>query len=61
MIVIKTTKAICDEFVSKKHYSRTPSIFWAGFALVEDEKIVGVVVYGQHWLFKQKQKMPHRF
>lgn len=45
--VIKAEKALCDEFVSKKHYSRRPPIFWAGFALVEDGKIQGVCVFGQ--------------
>lgn len=47
MRVIKTDKKICDEFVSKKHYSRRPPIFWAGFALVEDGAIQGVCVFGQ--------------
>ena len=47
MKVIPTTKEICDEFVSKKHYSRRPSIFWSGFALVEDDSIQGVAVFGQ--------------
>lgn len=47
MQVVKITKKIADEWISKKHYSRNPSIFWAGFALVIDNKIEGVVVYGQ--------------
>lgn len=47
MKVIKITKKIADEFVTKKHYSRRASIFWAGFGLIEDDKITGVVVYGQ--------------
>jgi len=47
MRVISITKKIADEFVSKKHYSRRASIFWAGFGLVENDQIVGVVVYGQ--------------
>lgn len=34
-------------FVRHKHYSRRPSIFWAGFGLVIDDLIQGVVVYGQ--------------
>lgn len=40
-------KCIADEFVGKKHYSRRPSIFWAGFALIEGEAVQGVAVYGQ--------------
>ena len=47
MEVIKIDKSTCDKWVSAKHYSRRPSIFWAGFALVIDGKIEGVVVYGQ--------------
>jgi hypothetical protein len=47
MEVIPTTKEICDEFVTKKHYSRRASIFWAGFALVENGMIQGVAVFGQ--------------
>jgi hypothetical protein len=47
MQVIKITKKIADEWISKKHYSRNPSIFWAGFALVIDGRIEGIVVYGQ--------------
>jgi len=40
-------KSVCDEFVSKKHYSRKPSIFWAGFALIENDQVEGVCVFGQ--------------
>lgn len=47
MKVVKLDKARCDEFVRQKHYSRRASIFWAGFGLVEDGMVVGVVVYGQ--------------
>jgi hypothetical protein len=47
MKVVKLTKSICDEFVTKKHYSKRASIFWAGFGLIEDNMITGVVVYGQ--------------
>lgn len=47
MEVVKVDKKICDEFVSKKHYSRKPSIFWAGFALIENNTIQGVCVFGQ--------------
>lgn len=47
MEVIKITKKQSDEFVTKKHYSRRASIFWAGFGLVENGFIVGVAVFGQ--------------
>lgn len=47
MEVIKIDKETADRFVSEKHYTRSPSIFWAGFALVENGMIEGVVVYGQ--------------
>ena len=47
MSVIKINKSTADKWVGSKHYSRKPSIFWAGFALVIEGKIQGVVVYGQ--------------
>jgi hypothetical protein len=47
MKVIRINKNIATEFVSKKHYSRKPSIYWDGFGLVENDHIVGVAVYGQ--------------
>jgi hypothetical protein len=40
-------KALCDEFVLAKHYSRRASIFWAGFQLVIDGVTEGVCVFGQ--------------
>jgi hypothetical protein len=33
--------------VLEKHYSRRASIFWAGFGLIENGMVEGVVVYGQ--------------
>jgi len=45
--VQKLSKTDCEKFVINKHYSRRMSIFWAGFGLVEDNAIQGVVVYGQ--------------
>lgn len=45
--VIPLCKSKCDEWVSVKHYSRRPSIFWAGFGLIENGLLSGVVVYGQ--------------
>ena len=47
MEVVKLDKASCEVFVKNKHYSKRASIFWAGFGLVEEGKITGVVVYGQ--------------
>ncbi len=47
MQVIKLSKQQCELFVTKKHYSKRASIFWAGFGLVEDGLVTGVVVYGQ--------------
>lgn len=40
-------KREAELFVKAKHYSRRASVFWAGFSLVEDGHVVGVVVYGQ--------------
>jgi hypothetical protein len=45
--VIKLDKNTCEEFVLNKHYSRSKSIFWAGFGLIEDNMITGIVVFGQ--------------
>jgi hypothetical protein len=47
MLVIKLDKKSCNEFVIKKHYSHRAPIFWAGFGLIEDNQVTGVVVYGQ--------------
>ena len=47
MKVVKLDKTSCELFVKQKHYSKRASIFWAGFGLVENCKVTGVVVYGQ--------------
>lgn len=47
MKVVKLDKKSCELFVLNKHYSRRASIFWAGFGLIENGEVVGVVVYGQ--------------
>jgi len=47
MRVEPISKAIADKFVLAKHYSRRAPIFWAGFGLIEDGMVTGVVVYGQ--------------
>jgi hypothetical protein len=41
------TKAQAEALVTARHYSRSGSIFWAGFGLVANGMIEGVVVYGQ--------------
>ena len=58
--VVPISKKVADEFVTKKHYSRRASIFWVGFGLVEDNKIVGVVVYGQPSPATQKHAFTDR-
>jgi hypothetical protein len=47
LTVVPLSKKQCDEFVTKKHYSRRASVFWEGFGLVEHGHVVGVCVYGQ--------------
>lgn len=47
MRVEPISKAIADQFVLAKHYSRRAPIFWAGFGLIEAGMVTGVVVYGQ--------------
>ena len=47
MKVAPISKFETDKFVLAKHYSHRAPIFWAGFGLVEDGAITGVVVYGQ--------------
>tara|TARA_R110002110_G_scaffold386681_1_gene598415 strand:- start:64 stop:720 length:657 start_codon:yes stop_codon:yes gene_type:complete len=47
MIVVRLNKGECEEWVTRKHYSRRASIFWAGFGLEINGMIEGVCVYGQ--------------
>ena len=47
MMVVPVSKKICDKFVLEKHYSHRAPIYWAGFALVENDRIEGVCVFGQ--------------
>jgi hypothetical protein len=47
MTILPIDKSTSDRFVREKHYSRSPSIFWAGFGLEIDGLIQGVIVYGQ--------------
>lgn len=41
------SKKLAEKLVLTRHYSKRASIFWAGFGLIVDNKILGVVVYGQ--------------
>lgn len=45
--VVRIEKSIVDLFVRQKHYSRRASTFWAGYGLLIDDHVEGVVVYGQ--------------
>lgn len=47
MRVTKIDKSTAEKFVLEKHYSHRAPIFWSGFALIEDEFITGIAVYGQ--------------
>lgn len=47
MRVEPISKRDSEHFVVQKHYSKRASIFWAGFALIIDGHVEGVVVYGQ--------------
>jgi len=45
--VKKIDKKTANEIIPKIHYSKKLGIFWEGFALYENDKIIGVVCYGQ--------------
>lgn len=47
MDIMRITRTQSEQFVLLKHYSKRASIFWDAFGLIENNKIVGVVVYGQ--------------
>jgi hypothetical protein len=47
MIVKKIDKSLADSVVSNKHYSKRLGIFWEGFGLFKDDKLVGVCCFGQ--------------
>ena len=47
MKIVIIEKALAEQFVLQKHYSRRASIFWAGFGLEENGMITGVAIYGQ--------------
>jgi len=60
MEVRRITKKVANEWVSSKHYRRTLGIFWEGFALIEGDKITGVVTYGQPSPSIQRYAFPNR-
>ncbi len=45
--VVSIDKKTAERFIVAQHYSHRAPIFWAGFGLVVDGMIDGVVVYGQ--------------
>jgi hypothetical protein len=45
--VVPIDKKTAEQFIVAQHYSHRAPIFWAGFGLVVDGMIDGVVVYGQ--------------
>jgi len=45
--VIQVEREIVEQFVCKQHYSHRMSIFWCGFALVENSRVEGVCLFGQ--------------
>lgn len=54
-------KKTSDLFVQTKHYSRRSSVFQYSYALIEDDKIEGVVVYGMPPLQIQKNAFREPF
>lgn len=47
LMVVPLSKRLCNEWVKHKHYRRTLGIFWEGFGLIQDGRIVGVCTFGQ--------------
>lgn len=47
MIVKRIDKSIADLIISNKHYSKRLGIFWEGFGLFNDNKLIGVCCFGQ--------------
>ena len=62
MRVEPISKAIADQFVLAKHYSRRAPIFWAGFGLIEGGMVTGVdglrEIAGRQVLFSPRNKKP---
>jgi hypothetical protein len=44
---MKVIKKRAKRWIEQKHYRHTLGVFWEGFALVIDDKIEGIVCYGQ--------------
>jgi hypothetical protein len=47
MIVKRIDKSLADSVVSNKHYSKRLGIFWEGFGLFQEDKLIGVCCFGQ--------------
>jgi hypothetical protein len=47
MTVKRIDKSIADLIISNKHYSKRLGIFWEGFGLFNDNKLIGVCCFGQ--------------
>ncbi len=45
--VSRIDKATAEKIVTQKHYSKRIGIFWEGFGLFSEDRIVGVACYGQ--------------
>ncbi len=45
--VVKIDKSTAMKIIGNKHYSRRLGIFWEGFGLYYESKLVGVITYGQ--------------
>jgi hypothetical protein len=45
--VKRIDKSIADLIISNKHYSKRLGIFWEGFGLFNDNKLIGVCCFGQ--------------
>jgi hypothetical protein len=60
MKVISITKQVAKYVIEAKHYRKTLGIFWYGFALIKDDKLVGVCVFGQPSAPIQKHAFANR-
>jgi hypothetical protein len=47
MIVKRIDKSLADSVISNKHYSKRLGIFWEGFGLFKEDKLIGVCCFGQ--------------
>jgi len=52
--ILRLTKSAIKPIVEARHYSKRLGIFWEGYALIENEEITGVCVYGQPSAMIQK-------